>query len=284
MTLSIAVFFVNKVPFFLTLSRKICFSTVTHLENKKIATIYKAFKSIFMYYLQKGFHILTVTADNEFAPLAELLYKLPGAPILNLTSANKHEPYIEHRIRVVKERVQSVHYSLPFKSIPIRMLTHMIFFTVKMLNYFPVKGGISMQYSPKTIMSGHTLNYKQCSLPFGTYCQVHEEDGQCNSIAARTQGALSLGPSMNRQGSQLFFSLNTGKVISRRSYMALPMPLNVINRVNQLAVNQPQLLVFTNNMATKLTRSQMMLPKQTPLVRSQECSRMHMRSQEWRWR
>ena len=84
-TLSIDVFFVNNVPFFLTLSRKICFSTITHLENRKIPTIYKAFKSIFMYYLQKGFQIMTITADNEFAPLAELLYELPGAPTLNLS-------------------------------------------------------------------------------------------------------------------------------------------------------------------------------------------------------
>jgi hypothetical protein len=199
-----------------------------------------------MYYLQKGFQIMTITADNEFAPLAELLYELPGAPTLNLTSANEHEPFIERRIRVVKERVRSIRHSLPFKSIPIRMLTHMIFFAVKMLNNFPVKGGISTEYSPKTIMSGQTLNYKQCSLPFGTYCQVHEEDGQRNSLAARTQGAISLGPSTNRQGGQLFYSLNTGKVISRRSYTTLPMPENVITRINELAADQPHLLVFTD--------------------------------------
>jgi hypothetical protein len=83
-------------------------------------------------------------------------------------------------------------------------------------------------------------------LPFGSYCQVHEEDGPRNSLAARTQGAISLGPSTNRQGGQLFFSLNTGKVISRRSYTALPMPSNVIDRVNQMAKDQPQLLVFTD--------------------------------------
>ena len=68
---------------------------VMHLANRKTATIFAAFKSIFMYYLQKGFQIITVTADNEFAPLAELMYDLPGAPTLNLTSANEHEPYIE---------------------------------------------------------------------------------------------------------------------------------------------------------------------------------------------
>ena len=113
---------------------------VTHLENRKIDTIFKAFKSIFTYYLQKGFQIMTVMADNEFAPLAELMYDLPGAPMLNLTSANKHEPYIEWRIPVVKEWVWSVQHSLRFTVILVKMLTHLVFFTVEMLNHFPVKG------------------------------------------------------------------------------------------------------------------------------------------------
>ena len=165
-TLSIDVFFVNKIPFLLTLSRKICFTTVTHLSDQKAATIFAAFKSIFMYYLQKGFQIMTVTADNQFAPLAELMYELPGAPTLNLTSANEHEPYIERRIRVVKERARAVRHSMPFTSIPSKMLTHMVFFVVKLLNLFPVKGGVLTEYSPKTIMSGQTINYKQYSLPF----------------------------------------------------------------------------------------------------------------------
>ena len=39
-----------------------------------------------------------IKADNEFAPLMEMLYELPGAPTLNLTSANKNEPNIERRI------------------------------------------------------------------------------------------------------------------------------------------------------------------------------------------
>jgi len=187
-----------------------------------------------------------VTGDNEFAPLAELLYELPGAPTLNLTSANEHEPYIERRIRVVKERTRAVRHSLPFASIPSKMLTHMVFFVVKHLNHFPVKGGVSTQSSPKTIMSGQNINYKQYSLPFGTYCQVHEEDRQCNSLAARTQGALSLGPSSNRQGGQLFYSLNTGRVISRRSWTIIPMPQSVITRVNELAEDQQHLLTFTD--------------------------------------
>ena len=65
-TLSIDVFFVNKIPFFITLSQKLMFTTVTHLENLKAPTIFKSLKSIFYYYLQKGFHVLTINGNNDF--------------------------------------------------------------------------------------------------------------------------------------------------------------------------------------------------------------------------
>jgi hypothetical protein len=120
----------------------------------------------------------------------------------------------------------------------------MVFFVVKMLNYFPAKGSVSDYHSPKTIMSGQTLNYKQCSLPFGTYCQVHEEDGQRNSLNARTSGAISVGPSSNRQGGHLFISLNTGRVLARRSWTVVPMPQSVIDRVNSMAADQPRIITF----------------------------------------
>ena len=107
-SLSIDVFFVNNIPFLITLSRNIQFTTVTHLTNRRAPTIFKALRSIVLYYFQKGFQITGVMADGEFASLQECMVELPGAPRLNLTSANEHEPYIERRIRVVKERVWSL--------------------------------------------------------------------------------------------------------------------------------------------------------------------------------
>ena len=243
-TISIDVFFVNKIPFLITLSRKICFTTVTHLANRKIETIFKAFHGIFKYYLQRGFQIMTVTADGEFSPMDQLLLDLPGAPRLNLAAANEHEPFVERKIRVIKERVRAVRHSLPFTALPMQMTTHMVFFVVKLLNYFPVKGGVSDQYSPKAIMSGEVIQFKQYSLPFGTYCQIHEEDGPRNSLIARTQGAISLGPSKNIQGGQHFYTLNSAKVVVRRSWDVIPMPEAVISRVNTLAADQPHLLTF----------------------------------------
>ena len=67
-------------------------------------------------------------------------------------------------------------------------MIYIVFNVVKMLNFFPPKGGISETLSPKTIMSGETLDYKKhLSLQVGQYCQVHEEDNPRNSQVARTR-------------------------------------------------------------------------------------------------
>jgi hypothetical protein len=67
------IFFVNKNPFFLTLSRKKCFTAVNHLADRTVSQIFKDFKEMYQYYLQRGFHITTVHADGEFAPLKTLI-------------------------------------------------------------------------------------------------------------------------------------------------------------------------------------------------------------------
>ena len=102
-TLGIDIFFVNKIPFFVTLSRDICFTSVMHLTDRKLPSIFAALRGKYNYYLKRGFRITTVMADGEFAPLQTLLSQLHEAPILNLTAENEHEPFVERRIRVIKE-------------------------------------------------------------------------------------------------------------------------------------------------------------------------------------
>jgi hypothetical protein len=68
-TLTIDIFFVNKMPFFLTYSLVICFLLVTHVSNQKAPTIVSALKSMCNYYLQQGFQVVFIKGDGEFAPL-----------------------------------------------------------------------------------------------------------------------------------------------------------------------------------------------------------------------
>jgi hypothetical protein len=162
------------------------------------------------YYLQRGFQVVFIKGNGEFAPLEVWMATVYGAPTLNLSSANEHVPKIERKIRVIKEWVQAVIYFIPFNSIPARMLIHAVLFVVKQLILFPVKGGLSSKLSPKQIMSGEVMQYKFCAMGFGRYCQIHEEDQPRSSTAARTHAAISLGPSGNAQGGHKFYTLTTG--------------------------------------------------------------------------
>ena len=153
-TLTIDIFFINANPFLATYSLNICFLSVTHMENRKADTIFKALKSMHNYYLQQGFSSVFIKADGEFKPLEPMMSLLYGALRINLSSANEHMPEIEQRIWVIKERVQAVIYSMPFNSIPAKLLVHAVLFVVKQLNLFPMKGSVSARYSPMQIMSG----------------------------------------------------------------------------------------------------------------------------------
>ncbi len=101
-------------------------------------------------------------------------------------------------------------------------------------------------------MSREQIHYKYYSMPFGSYCQVHEENLPRNNMAARIQGAISLGPSENMQGGHKFFSPTTGRVINRRSWNIIPMPNTVIVQINILGEEQPKLLVFHDHSSRKI--------------------------------
>ena len=88
-------------------------------------------------------------------------------------------------------------------------------------------------------------NY-HCKLAFGAYAQVQGENFLTNSQQARILDAICLGPSGNLQGGYKFMNLHTGKRLTRRKWTELPMPQEVIDRVNNLgeADGQPSILTF----------------------------------------
>jgi hypothetical protein len=90
--------------------------------------------------------------------------------------------------------------------------------------------------------------YESIATKFESYCQVAEDVTPCNSLAACTRGAISMGPSGNLSGGQHFLALDTGKLIVRNCWKKNPMPLAVINRVNMLGRAEWSMLVFTDHL------------------------------------
>ena len=96
---------------------------------------------------------------------------------------------------------------------PIELAKHVVMF----LNDFSPKSGLSKTYSPRTIMTGKSIDWKKsCKLHFGAYAQVYEDRNVTNTLEERTQGAICLGPTGNIQGTYNFFLLRSGKKITHR--------------------------------------------------------------------
>ena len=92
---------------------------------------------------------------------------------------------------------------------------------------------------PGTIVLGRTYDYNNILGPgtlFGEYVQTHEDTD--NTMRERTVGAITLRPSGNIQGSFYYYSLTTGRRLHRRKCTPLPMPQEVIDRIEYISMRQ----------------------------------------------
>ena len=197
-----------------------------------------------MIYTQRGFKVNHALLDGEFVPLRTDLLNM--GIVANFATRNEHVPEIERQHRVIKKRARACCYTLPFEVLPRLLLVEMINNCALWINMFPEKGGV-INVSPKTLMTGVKLDYnKHFRFPFGSYVQVHDEPSPTNSPTTRTIRAITLGPTGNLQGGFKFLNLWTGKKITIRNWTHLPMPIEVIKRVNEIgtAQGQPTLLTF----------------------------------------
>jgi hypothetical protein len=230
-TLCIDVMYVNNIAMLVSISRNIRFATVEALADKSGKNLMTAIKSIVRLYRLAGFQVRRVLMDGEFTKIRDALSDI--GILYNETGRDEHVGEVERFIRTLKERIRAVYNTLPFTTMPPRLVIEMAKSCVYWLNAFPNLRGISDTMSPREIIVGQKVDYNQhCKYQFGQYVQTHEQHD--NTMVPRTIGALALRPTGNAQGNYYFFSLSTGRVINRTHATVLPMPDDVIERVNTL--------------------------------------------------
>jgi hypothetical protein len=197
-TLTADVMFVDGIPFPVTNSRNIKFTTSEYVPRRTKPILIKLLKKFLNIYHKRGFKVITTLMDNEFAPLKDDLPEIN----LNSTAADEHVSEIERQTRVIKERSRAIRSTLPFKRLPASIIIELVNFVTLWLNAFPSSSGVSDTFIPRTIMTGTTLDFaKHCKVPFGAYVETHEGKKPTNTMVERTRGAICLGPSANFQGS-----------------------------------------------------------------------------------
>jgi hypothetical protein len=246
-TLCIDIMFVNKIPFFLSISRDIRFITAAVLPNRQAPSLIKALKDINGVYRQLGFRITVILGDSEFeCTCGSVAGDLHSD--LNICGEEEHVPDIERCIRAIKERTRCTYTMAPFEHFPPGMIIEVVFLAVFWLNGFPHKLGISQTFSPRTIVTGLSIDYnKHCRIEYGQYEQTHKKHD--NTMTTRTIGALALRPTGNQQGGYYFYSLMSGQRLHRTHWTELPMPAKVTTRVHALPrrANASRGPTFTNS-------------------------------------
>jgi hypothetical protein len=250
-TLAVDFMFLDGIPFVVSLSRNLKFTTYEYVPRRSKPILVKTLKKIINIYNHRGFNVVTALMDSEFKLLRD---EVPEVT-LNTNSPDEHVPDIERQIRTMKERARAVRGTLPFKRLPARMIIELVHFLTLWLNAFPHSSGVSDTYSPCTIMTGTSLDYgKHCKVPFRAYVETHEENSPTNTMSEHNHGAICLGPSANFQGSYNFLCLRTGKKIVRKQFTELYMPASVIKRVEEIAARDKRSgnIVFSARYGTEI--------------------------------
>ena len=84
--------YINKVPFFMSISQHLCFGTAQHLMNQEGTMILQSTKQIQQVYLQGRYKLTHLLVDGQFEPLWT---DLAAMGIENVVSNDEHVPEIE---------------------------------------------------------------------------------------------------------------------------------------------------------------------------------------------
>ena len=86
--MSTDVMFINKLPFLVSISRRLKFTTIEYLSSKNEIALVTSINKIVSYYRSHGLHVVTMFVDPEFKSLEEKLV----STTLNTTGARDHVP------------------------------------------------------------------------------------------------------------------------------------------------------------------------------------------------
>jgi hypothetical protein len=134
---------------------------------------------------------------------------------------------------------------MPYEKLPKNFKRELVTTCCSMLNALPRSAGVSQVYSPREIVTGKRLDFKKhCKIAPGDYCLVHEERLTTNTMQPRASRAVAIGISSNMQGAYQFLMLDTGSIVTRRSWDKLAVTDDVKLRMHELAGEEDKHLEF----------------------------------------
>jgi hypothetical protein len=248
MTLCVDLMFVNGRPFLTGVDRTVRLRSAEAMNKGKAAEeLVSAVNTVVRQYDIAGFKIVSIHVDGEFRPVFEDVRQELKA-LLNFTDAGEHVPEAENNNRTIKERVRAAYHNMPYHVVPHLVTEHLVKQSVRQLNYFPAKGGVSAYFSPFAIINKKAVDAKT-ELKYATGSYVQAYDSTDNTNATYTIDCIYLSPSDSKQGGHNLMNIRTGRLVHRTQFDVLP--------VTQLVIDAVEHLAYTEGVKSfKITRTQ----------------------------
>jgi hypothetical protein len=228
-------FLVDK-PYMLSITQSLNMIMIKDLNGKRdAATISDAIVGMVLQYRSRGFRIDKLFSDSERGMEAsKRIFHAEGID-LDLSNAGEHVPIIERNVRFIKERIRTVLSGLPYR-LPNKFMPYLADHAVMMINSFP-RPSSHDPISPREHFTGRKLNYKRdVRVSLGEYAQVIIPNATSNDVRQpRTEGAIALLNTGNANSSVYFYVLRSGQVVARDRFTVLPMKMDVITRLENMA-------------------------------------------------
>jgi len=236
--LCIHIMYINGIPMLTTIDKTIKFCGLVPQNSKSHEEYYEALDQVLRFYNKSGYFIKTIFCDGEFKSLMEKVADELDID-MNYTNAQDHVPQAERNNSTIKERIWAAIHRLPYKKIPKTMVKYLAMVKTNLLNLFPVKGGVSKYFSPRTILTSETLDYnKHCKIPFGSYVQATHESNPSNTNIARTLDCIYLRPNKSIQEGHELLDLTSERVITGSHVKVISATQMVIDAVEKMAEDQ----------------------------------------------
>ena len=104
-----------------------------------------------------------------------------------------------------------------------QIVIHLVYNVCLWLNVFPLKSGLSVNYSPRELVTQRSVSYKtDCKAEFGSYVESSTNAMVTNIQIPRHNRCIALGLSGIIQGSLKCFDFKNGSVVTRRIFHVSP--------------------------------------------------------------
>jgi hypothetical protein len=231
----IDIFFVAKIPFLVSVVKPIGLILTNCLASRSANCISSVVLQQLLVLHKHQYAIRTLTADGEHG-IHKGMDTIAKAGIRVVEVVSTHVPQAECAIKTVKSWARGILVELPFR-LPTFLIDDLISFVVQRLNMLSSKRGFNGLSAIEALTGQRVDLNTEVRAAFGDYCHVTTPNlglNKSNVLVPRTEPAIALA-NKGRGGAVKFYSLTTGKRVTRTKFTILPTPQDVIAKMNKVA-------------------------------------------------